>query len=67
MTLREWIAEQGLTQREAAERLDVHEITLNRWLNDKALPRRSQMARVQHMTGGAVGPADFYASPASAA
>lgn len=67
MTLREWIANQRLTQREAAERLGVHEITLNRWVNEKATPRRKQMSRVQTATDGAVQPRDFFPATATAA
>lgn len=60
MTLREWIATAGLTQRAAAERLGVHEITLNRWLTGRAIPRRDQMTLIGTMTDGAVLPNSFY-------
>jgi len=64
MTLREWIATAGLTQRAAAERLGVHEITLSRWLTGRAIPRRDQMTLIGAMTEGAVLPNSFYcASP----
>lgn len=62
MTLREWIAAQGLTQREAAERLDVHEITLNRWVMGHTIPRRGQMARIREVTNGSVPYASFLAA-----
>lgn len=65
MTLREWIAEQGLTQREAAERLRVHEITLNRWINGRAIPRREQMAAIRAETAEAVQPASFFPQAAA--
>lgn len=60
MTLREWIATAGLTQRAAAERLGVHEITLSRWLTGKAIPRRDQMTLIGSLTAGAVLPGSFY-------
>ena len=59
MNLREWIAREGITQREAAERLGVHEITLNRWLSGRMTPRRGQIAAIETLTGGAVLWADF--------
>lgn len=66
MTLREWITAQALTQRAAAVGFGVHEITLNRWINNKAIPRREQMATIVSVTGGAVQPASFFA-PSEAA
>lgn len=60
MTLREWIATAGLTQRAAAERLGVHEITLSRWLTGRAIPRRDQMTLIGALTAGAVLPNSFY-------
>lgn len=60
MTLREWIATAGLTQRAAAERLGVHEITLSRWLTGRAIPRRDQMTLIGTMTAGVVLPNSFY-------
>ena len=62
MTLREWISEQGLTQRAAADRLGVHEITLSRWLTGKAIPRREQMASIRQETAGTVDAGSFYAA-----
>jgi transcriptional regulator with XRE-family HTH domain len=61
MTLREWIESQKLTQREAAARLGVHEITLNKWVNGRMIPRRAQMETVEARTGGAVCGRDFFA------
>lgn len=66
MTLREWIAGEGLTQREAAERFGVHEITLSRWVNGRAIPRREQMTTIRVVTKEAVQPASFFAEPAAA-
>ena len=60
MTLREWIGSQGLTQRAAADRLGVHEITLNRWLTGKAIPRREQMTAIREATAGQVEAGSFY-------
>jgi transcriptional regulator with XRE-family HTH domain len=54
MTLREWIAEKGLTQREAAKLFNVHEISLNRWMSGRMLPRRPQIAIIEHVTEGRV-------------
>lgn len=62
MTLREWIHAAGLTQRAAAEQFDVHEITLNRWVAGKAIPRREQMARIAVVTDGQVQPSAFYSA-----
>lgn len=64
MNLREWITEQGLTQREAARRLGVHEITLSRWVMGRAVPRREWRDRIREVTGGAVGVATFFADEA---
>jgi transcriptional regulator with XRE-family HTH domain len=63
MTLREWIADQQLTQREAAARLGVHEITLNRWLSGKAIPQRRQLEAIRQISG--VEPATFFPSQAA--
>ena len=60
MTLREWIIDQGLTQRAAADRFGVQEITLSRWLTGKAIPRRDQMAAIRDATGGRVEAGSFY-------
>lgn len=60
MTLREWIIRHGLTQRAAADRLGVHEITLNRWLNGHAIPRREQMDAIRVATDDLVQPGSFY-------
>jgi transcriptional regulator with XRE-family HTH domain len=61
MTLREWATSQNLTQRDLAQRIGVHEITMSRWINGHAIPRRYQMAFIEQMTAGAVRPADFFA------
>jgi predicted XRE-type DNA-binding protein len=67
MTLRQWIADNGLTQASAAEMFEVHEITLSRWINGHAIPRRAQMARIGVLTKNAVLPNDFFASATSSA
>ena len=64
MTLREWIEAQNITQREAAKRLGVHEITVNRHVSGKQIPRRELMAAIERITEGAVKPADFFAEAA---
>jgi DNA-binding transcriptional regulator YdaS (Cro superfamily) len=60
MNLREWISRQGMTQREAAGLLCVHEITLNRWIMCRAVPRREQRDRIREVTGGEVGVESFF-------
>jgi transcriptional regulator with XRE-family HTH domain len=64
MTLREWIDQQGITQREAAIRLAVHEVTLHRWLNGRAIPRRAQMAALAAL---GVSPVSFFPKAQEAA
>lgn len=60
MTLREWITQNSMTQRQAAELLGVHEITLNRYVTGKQIPRRATMMAISKITSGAVCPIDFY-------
>lgn len=60
MTLREWLRQQDMTQREAADRLGVHEITMCRYVSHKQIPRRDILAKIDALTGGAVKPGSFY-------
>jgi transcriptional regulator with XRE-family HTH domain len=54
MTLREWIKAQKLSQREAAAMLDVHLVTLNRWLCGHLMPSRDALMRIRTVTEGQV-------------
>jgi transcriptional regulator with XRE-family HTH domain len=62
MTLREWIKAEKLSQREAAAMLDVHLVTLNRWLCGHLMPSRDALMRVRDVTGGKVS-ADTFLPP----
>ena len=62
MDLAAFLAQAELTQTEFAARIGVHPITLNRWVNGHALPRRSAMVKIQEATGGQVGPSDLLAA-----
>lgn len=66
ITLRDWVASEGLTQEQAAERINVHPITLNRWLNGKAMPQPKVMRRIQSATGGQVQPNSFFSAQETA-
>lgn len=63
MRIGEYLTMNGLTQRQMAEALDVHTLTVNRWANSRALPGRKDMVRIFVWTHGAVTPNDFYDLP----
>jgi transcriptional regulator with XRE-family HTH domain len=63
MTLREWIKAQKISQREAASRLDVHLVTLNRWLCGHLMPSREALLRIRELTSGAVTADSFVTTP----
>lgn len=55
MTLAEWISKEGLTQRQAANRLGIDEAALSRYVNAKSLPSLPIAARIKKLTDDQVG------------
>lgn len=60
MTLKEYLAEHGLTQYRFAKNIGVDRQTVYRWAAGERLPRPELMALIYRGTGGAVQPNDFY-------
>jgi len=60
MKIAKLIEERGLTNREAAKQLGVHEALLWRWVRGLVIPRPHNMHKIQAWSGGQVMPADFY-------
>lgn len=59
MKLKDWRAREGMTQAQAAARLDVGVTTVSRWESGAVVPRQKQLAALRKMTKGAVGAVDF--------
>lgn len=60
MNIGEYLEHSGLTASEFARRIGVHPpaVTKYRWYGQ--IPSRAVMARIASVTGGLVGPVDFY-------
>lgn len=54
MTLREWIAKEGITQRKAAKRLKTDAPTLSRWLSETFAPNMKRAYQIEKITKGHV-------------
>lgn len=67
MTLKDYLAAQGMTAAAFAARVQTHESTMSRILAGKQRPRADLMHRIGAATGGAVTPNDFFDTPAATA
>jgi transcriptional regulator with XRE-family HTH domain len=63
MTLREWMAREGLNNSDLGQRLGVAANTVSRWRNGVRRPRADELASICEATGGAVTANDFYHVP----
>lgn len=61
--LKRWRALEGLSQAEAAQRVDVARRTWHQWEQGASIPDPAHMIRIVTLTQGAVVPNDFYALP----
>lgn len=59
--LKQWRSDQGLTQKEAAEMLDVEVRTYQYWESGKFAPNREASARVHAVAG--IATTDWISSP----
>lgn len=62
MDISEYLAEAKMTQTAFAEMIGVHPVTLNRWINGHAMPRRAEMAKIRAATCGLVTASDMAAT-----
>lgn len=65
MKLKAWRQARGLTQKDLADRIEVGAPAVSRYENGR-VPEPDVMSKIWELTGGAVGPADFYGLGASA-
>lgn len=63
MQLKEWRKSAGLTQKEAAQMMEVTNVTFCRWETDpEPQIRRKQVKKIYQVTGGKVTPNDLFLS-----
>ncbi len=67
MKFSNWRTDNGLTQREAAIALGVHEITVARWECGDRFPNPQMQGRILDLSEGAVTPNDWMAQRHEAA
>ena len=60
MKLKIWMAIEGLTGVELAEKLGVTDGAVSRWTAGDRIPRPDQMKEIIKVTKGKVQPQDFY-------
>lgn len=61
MKLAAWMKENGWSDQKLADALGLKErLTVLYWRKGKSIPQPRTMRRIINLTGGAVGPADFY-------
>lgn len=60
MTLNEYMAERGLSEKALAELLGVSRETVNRWRNGERFPSKASLADLFRVTDGAVRAEDFF-------
>lgn len=65
MTLKEWLAQNGVSVADFAADCGVHPITVYKWMGG-TMPQRRLWPRIQKATAGQIGPASFLGSQASA-
>lgn len=65
MKLSDYLAKEGLSPDQFAERLGVHRTTITRYLNGSRRPERDLERKVMEITRGAVTPIDFMELPES--
>ncbi|EHM01203.1 DNA-binding helix-turn-helix protein [Acetobacteraceae bacterium AT-5844] len=65
MTLREWMAREGLSNQDMGQRLGRAANSVSRWRNGTRLPRPSDLVAIARVTGGEVTANDFFHAPRS--
>jgi transcriptional regulator with XRE-family HTH domain len=60
MTLNEYMAEHGLSEKALAEALKVSRVSVNRWRNRERFPSKRSLEGLYRVTDGAVTAADFF-------
>lgn len=66
-TLAKYLDSAGMTEAAFAAKLGVSQVTINRYVKGKRFPDRDTILRIEELTGGAVKPADWFASSAEQA
>jgi transcriptional regulator with XRE-family HTH domain len=59
ITLKQWLSENGVTQSWLAKTLNVHRLTVSRWVSGKTIPHLSVIGKIQTITRGGVVPESF--------
>jgi transcriptional regulator with XRE-family HTH domain len=60
MTLNEYMAEHGLSEKALANLLKVSRVSVNRWRNGERFPSRGSLEGLYRATKGAVTAEDFF-------
>jgi transcriptional regulator with XRE-family HTH domain len=60
MRLSSYLTRSSLSQADFARAIGVGEAAVSKWARGLAMPRPRQMQRIAEVTGGEVGPADWY-------
>lgn len=59
MTLKEWLKDNGVNDRQFAEQVGVHTSTVNLWRNGNRMPTPFWMKKIMSVTDNQVGYMDF--------
>ena len=60
MTLADYLKSEDITAAEFARRIGATRSIVARWAKGERIPRREAMQQISVVTGGRVGPDDFY-------
>ncbi|MGN6772509.1 MAG: helix-turn-helix domain-containing protein [Rhizobiaceae bacterium] len=62
MTLAEYLNSQKMTEAAFADRLNVSQVTVHRYVKGQRFPDRDMILRISELTGARVAPADWFAA-----
>lgn len=60
MTLAEYLQTSNLSHADFAKKLEVSQVTVHRWVNDKRFPSKEMLIRIEIATGSKVRPQDWF-------
>ncbi len=60
MKLKDWLDKNGVTEVDFAKKIGTSYMSVNRYVNDKRIPRKPVMKKIFNKTDGQVTSADFY-------
>lgn len=63
MKLQDYLAEKKISHQDFGKLVGASEFGVRKWVRGERVPRNDAMRKIQEVTGGAVGPADFFDVP----